>query len=151
MTCCLLSLAFISCKKKEQPKLSMDFTIEVTDVTAINARLAIDGKGDAPALVRYMAPIPEAEISAEISMDDAEAVKSFVSRNGVAIDLPYSSLLLDLTPETTYVVGVVAFDARMNAYSYKTATFTMKDLASMFEDTVGDPSDAGNLTENILK
>ncbi len=151
MTCCLLSLAFVSCKKKEQPKLLMDFTIEITDVTAINARLAIDGKGSAPSLVRYMAPVPKTEMSAEINMDDAEAVKGFISQNGVAINLPYSSLLRDLTPETAYVVGVIAFDAQMDAYSYKTATFTMKDLASMFEDTVGDPSNAGNLTENVLK
>lgn len=151
MICCFMSLALVSCKKKEQPQRSMVFTIDVTDVTAINARLAIDGKGDAPSLVRYMAPVPESEMLSEIDMADAKAVKAYLSRNGEAITLPYSDLLQNLAPEMTYVVGVVAFDADMDAYSYKTATFTMKDLASMFEETVGDPSNAGNLTENVLK
>ena len=151
MTCCCLSLAFISCKKKEQPKPTMDLTIEVTDVTAINARLAIDGTGDTPSLVRYMAPGLAEDMYAAIDTADVEAVKGYISQNGVAIDLPYTEVLTELTPEATYVVGVIAFDEQMNAFGYDVETFTMKDLASMFEETLGDPSNAGNLTENILK
>lgn len=123
----------------------------MTDITAINARLAIDATGDKPSLVRYMAPVPEAEVKAAISMDDAEALKAYISKNGTAIELPYSSVLTELTPEMTYLVGIIAIDEQMNVYQYKTATFTMKDLASQFENTLGDPSNAGELTENIIK
>lgn len=151
MLCCCLSLASVACKKSDKAALSTDFSVEVTDVTAINARLAIDATGDQPYLVRYMAPVPEADVKAEINMDDAAALKTFISQNGAAIELPYSSVLLDLTPETTYVVGVIAIDSQMNVYACKTANFTMKDLASQFENTLGDPSNAGELTENTLK
>ena len=75
MLCCL-SLAFLACGKTDKPTLSTEFTVEVTDITAINARLAIDATGDKPSLVRYMAPVPEAEVKAAISMDDAEALKA---------------------------------------------------------------------------
>lgn len=151
MLCFCFSLAFVSCKKSDKVSLSTNFTVEVTDITAINARLAIGATGDKPALVRYMAPVPEADVKAEINIDDAKALKAYISRNGSAIELPYSAVLLDLTPETTYVVGVIAIDAQMNVYAYKTASFTMKDLASQFENTLGDPSNAGELTENTLK
>lgn len=150
MLCCL-SLAFLACGKTDKPTLSTEFTVEVTDITAINARLAIDATGDKPSLVRYMAPVPEAEVKAAISMDDAEALKAYISKNGTAIELPYSSVLTELTPEMTYLVGIIAIDEQMNVYQYKTATFTMKDLASQFENTLGDPSNAGELTENIIK
>ena len=150
MLCCL-SLAFLACGKTDKPTLSTEFTVEVTDITAINARLAIDATGDKPSLVRYMAPVPEAEVKAAISMDDAEALKAYISENGTAIELPYSSVLTELTPEMTYLVGIIAIDEQMNVYQYKTATFTMKDLASQFENTLGDPSSAGELTENIIK
>lgn len=150
MLCCL-SLAFLACGKTDKPTLSTEFTVEVTDITAINARLAIDATGDKPSLVRYMAPVPEAEVKAAISMDDAEALKAYISKNGTAIELPYSSVLTELTPEMTYLVGIIAIDEQMNVYQYKTATFTMKDLASQFENTLGDPSSAGELTENIIK
>ena len=150
MLCCL-SLAFFSCGKTDKPTLSTDFTVEVTDITAINARLAIDLTGDKPSLVRYMAPVPEAEVKAAINMEDAEALKAYISKNGTAIELPYSTVLTELTPEMTYLVGIIAIDDQMNVYQYKTATFTMKDLASQFENTLGDPSNAGELTENIIK
>lgn len=151
MLCCCLSLAFSSCKKSSGPELSTDFSIEVADITAVNARLSIDATGDQPSLVRYMAPKPEDQVKSEINMADESAMKSFISKNGIAIQLPYSAILQNLAPETTYVVGVIAIDEQMNVYSYKTATFTMKDLASQFENTLGNPSNAGELTENIIK
>ena len=151
MLCCCLSIFGSSCQKNEKTPLSTDFSIEVTDITAINARLSIGATGDTPSLVRYMAPVSEAELKSNVNVDDAEALKSYISRKGTAIELPYSSVLLDLNPETTYMVGVIAIDEDMDVYAYKTATFTMKDLNSMFENTLGDPSNAGELKENILK
>ena len=151
ITLCCLLLAFSSCKKSSGPKLSTDFSIEITDITAVNARLAIDAIGDNPSLIRYMAPIPEDHVKSEVNMTNESAMKSFISKNGSAIQLPYSAILQDLAPETTYVVGVIAIDAQMNIYSYKTASFTMKDLASQFENTLGNPSNAGDLTENTLQ
>ncbi len=148
---CCISLALASCKKNNDTTLSTELSIAVTDITAINARLAIESTGDVPSLVRYMEPIPEADVVSGVDTTNTEALKDFISKNGAAIELPYSAVLLDLAPETKYVVGVVAIDADMNMYAYKTETFTMKDLASMFENTLGDPSNAGELTENTLK
>ena len=149
--CSILLLGMISCNKQEAAQEKADFTIEVSNVTAINARLQIDCKGNVPALVRYMAPKPEATVSSEVNMNDTQALKAYVSKNGEAITLPYSSVLLDLTPETTYVVGVVAINENMEVYDCHVEKFTMKDLASMFENTLGDPSNAGNLSGNTLK
>ena len=78
-------------------------------------------------------------------------MKAYVSKNGQAIDLPYSIVLLDLAAETTYVVGVVAVNEKMELYDYSVETFTTKDLASMFDNVLGDPSNSGELTENTLK
>lgn len=147
------ALLATSCKKAGEPvKLSYDFTIDVTDVTAVNALLSLSGSGDEPALVRYMAPVLESEVLQNVgSMDNEQSLKEYVSRNGSAIKLPYSGVLKDLNPETSYVVGVVAYDANMDAYSFETTTFTTKDMASMTDTSVGDPSDAGHLTENVLQ
>ena len=100
--CCLLLLGMVSCNKQQAAQEMAGFSIEVTNVTAINARLQIDCSGTTPALVRYMAPIPEATVSAEVNINDAQAMKAYVSKNGQAIDLPYSIVLLDLAAETTH-------------------------------------------------
>lgn len=150
LACSLLSFCVISCKKQPAASVKADFSIEVSNVTAINARLQIDCK-NAPALVRYMAPVPETTVSSEVNMNDVQALSAYVSKNGEAITLPFSAVLLDLTPEMTYVVGVVAINENMEVYDCLVETFTMKDLASMFENTLGDPSNAGNLSGNTLK
>ena len=149
--CSLLLLGMMSCKKTEAEPEKADFTVEVSNVTAINARLQIDCKGNVPSLVRYMAPTPKETVASEVDMNDPQALKAYLSKSGEAIILPYSSVLLDLVPEMTYVVGVVAINENMEVYDYHTETFTMKDLASMFENTLGDPSNAGNLSGNTLK
>lgn len=149
--CCLLLLGMASCNKPTAAPETAGFSIEVSNVTAINARLQIDCSGKTPALVRYMAPIPEATVSAEVNINDAQAMKAYVSKNGQAIDLPYSTVLLDLAAETTYVVGVVAVNEKLELYDYSVETFTTKDLASMFDNVLGDPSNSGELTENTLK
>lgn len=149
--CCLLLLGMISCKKQSAAPAKADFSIEVSNVTAINARLQIDCKGKIPALVRYMAPVPEAIVASEVDMNDAKAMKDYLSKNGEAIELPYSAVLLDLAAETTYVVGVVAVNENMELYDFLVETFTTKDLASMFDNVLGDPSNSGELTENTLK
>lgn len=149
--CSILLLCMVSCNKPGAVQEKADFSIEVSNVTAINARLQIDCKGTVPALVRYMAPKPEATVSSEVNVNDPQALRTYVSKNGEAITLPYSSVLLDLTPEMTYVVGVVAINENMEVYDCLVETFTMKDLASMFEETLGDPSNAGNLSGNKLK
>lgn len=149
--CSILLLGMISCNKQETVQEKADFTIEVSNVTAINARLQIDCAGTAPALVRYMAPMPKETVASGVNMENQEALKAYVSKNGEAVKLPYSSVLLDLTPETTYVVGVVAINEKMEVYDCLVETFTTKDLASMFENTLGDPSNAGNLSGNTLK
>lgn len=149
--CSILLLSMMSCNKQEAAQEKADFTIEVSNVTAINARLQIDCAGTAPALVRYMAPTPKETVASAVNMDDQEALKAYVSKNGEAITVPFSTVLLDLTPEMTYVVGVVAISEDMEVYECLTETFTMKDLASMFENVLGDPSNAGNLSGNTLK
>ena len=149
--CCLLLLGIISCNKQQATQEKADFTIEVTNVTAINAKVQIDCKGKAPALVRYMAPVPQETVEAEINMKDSKALSSYISKNGQAIVLPYSEVLSDLASETTYVVGVVAINENMELYDHFVETFSTKSLASMFENVIGDPSNAGELTENILK
>lgn len=149
--CSILLLSMMSCNKQEAAQEKADFTIEVSNVTAINARLQIDCAGTAPALVRYMAPTPKETVASAVNMDDQEALKAYVSKNGEAIKLPYSSVLLDLASETTYVLGVVAVNDNMEVYDFLVETFTTKDLASMFENVLGDPSNAGNLSGNTLK
>ena len=47
--------------------------------------------------------------------------------------------------------GVAAYDSEMNVYGYSTTTFTTLDLSSITDDALGDPSDAGSLTENELE
>lgn len=145
-------MAAVSCKKQSGPSLTIGLSVDVTDVTAVNAVMDIAGEGDTPTLVRMVSPVPQADVLEEIgSLDNAEAVRNYISSNGVAIDLPYHAVLRDLNPETAYFTGVVAFDANMDIFGYATATFTTKDLASLAEDALGDPSDAGSLTENVLE
>lgn len=137
-----------SCEKKGADPVSIDFTIELTNVAAVTAELSIDGKGTTPALVRYLAPIPMAEfLEAVVKIEDEAAVKNYISKNGAAILLPYIQVLKDLNVGTEYVVGVVAYDENMKIYGYKTASFTTK---AMDDRLVGDQSEAGSLTENIL-
>ena len=54
-------------------------------------------------------------------------------------------------PETEYVVGVAAFDSSMKVIASEVKVFTTLDLNSMFDESLGDPSGAGDLTENIIK
>ena len=147
MLCCM---SIISCKKAPVA-LSIDLTMEVTKVKAINAMLEIKATGDTPSLVRYMGPTPEAEVLDAVgSLDNESAVKSFISKNGIAIKLPYSIALMNLEPEQKYVVGVVVYDSHMNAFGYATQVFTTLDLESMTDNALGDSSNVGNMTENIL-
>lgn len=145
-------LAVSSCKKAPAATKSVEVSIEVTDVKAINARIQIGIKGSDAALVRYLAPTQESVVLESVpNLEDEAAMKAYIGRNGEAVSLPYSTLLKDLLPETDYVVGVVVYDAKMTAIGYKMVQFTTRDMASMFEDCLGDPSDVGNLTENIIK
>ena len=112
----------------------------------------LKSKSGEAALIRYLAPVQESVVLESVpNLDDSEAMKTYIARNGEAIKVPYNALLKDLQPETVYVVGAVAYDDKMTAVGYKMATFTTLDMASMFEDSLGDPSDAGSLTENIIK
>ncbi len=141
-------MAVSSCEKKGSETASIEFTIEVTNVAAVTAELSIDGKGTAPALVRYLAPVSKADFLAEVANpDDEAAVKNYISKVGTAIALPYTQVLKDLNVGTEYIIGVVAYDANMNIYGYATSSFTTKE---MDDRLVGDQSEAGNLTENIL-
>ena len=146
-------VALSSCRKDQtQPGLSIDMSIEVTDISAINAMLKISGEGDEPALIRMVSAVPKAEVIEAVgSLDNSEAVKSYISGHGEAISLPYSAVLKDLNPETAYFIGVAAYDSEMNVYGYATTTFTTLDLSSITDDALGDPSDAGSLTENELE
>ena len=104
----------------------------MTDISAINAMLKISGEGDEPALIRMVSAVPEAEVMETVgSLDNSEAVKSYISGNGDAISLPYSAVLKDLSPETAYFIGVAAYDSEMNVYGYSTTTFTTLDLSSI--------------------
>lgn len=144
-------LAVSSCKKTPVADKSVELSMKVTDVKAINAKIEISADGEA-ALIRYLAPVQESVVLESVpNLDDSEAMKTYIARNGEAIKVPYNALLKDLQPETVYVVGTVAYDDKMTAVGYKMATFTTLDMASMFEDSLGDPSDAGSLTENIIK
>ena len=147
-----MSIEVTDMKDQTQPGLSIDMSIEVTDISAINAMLKISGEGDEPALIRMVSAVPEAEVIETVgSLDNSEAVKSYISGNGDAISLPYSAVLKDLNPETAYFIGVTAYDSDMNVYGYATTTFTTLDLSSITDDALGDPSDAGSLTENELE
>ena len=149
--CCLLLLGMVSCNKQQAAQEKAGFSIEVTNVTAINAKVQIDCKEKTPALVRYMAPVPQEIVAAEVDMNNSDAMASYVSKNGQAVEIPFSTVLIDLASETTYVLGVVAVNENMELYDCLVETFTTKDLASMFEEVLGDPSNAGNLSGNTLK
>jgi len=136
-----------SCKKQNEGPASFDFALEVSEIGSISAELNIDGKGEAPSLVRYLAPVLKSEFDAAIDTSDEDAVKKFISENGTAVSLPYFTYLKGLNISTEYVVGVVAFDEDMNIYSYKTHSFSTTE---MDDRVVGNPSGAGELTENIL-
>ena len=147
----LAVMALSSCEQQVAKK-TIEFTFHIEDVTAINAQLEISATGDEAALVRYLAPVPETEVLAVVgSLTDEAKVKEYLKNNGVAIELPYNALLKDLNTETTYVVGVVAFDENMDAFGYRVETFTTLDMSSLTDRAVGDPSNVGNLTENVLK
>ena len=139
-----------SCTKPSEQK-EFKFTIGVTEITAVNAVLDINGEGDAPSLVRYLAPVPVDELLQSVtSLEDVAAVKAYVSKNGKAVNLPYHAILKGLNTETSYLVGAVAYDADMNDIGFKAVTFSTKDMASLTDSAVGEPSGAGSLTENIL-
>ena len=95
-------VALSSCRKdRTQPGLSIDISIEVTDISAINAMLKISGEGDEPALIRMVSAVPESEVIETVgTLDNPDAVKSYISGHGEAISLPYSAVLKDLNPET---------------------------------------------------
>lgn len=145
-------MSAVACNKQSASGPSIDLSIKVTNVTAINAVMDVTGEGEEPALVRLVAPVHEAEVLETVgSLDNADAVKNYISSNGEAIDLPYNAILQDLDPETAYFAGVIAYNSNMDIMGYATSTFTTRDLASLAEDAVGDPSDAGSLDENELK
>ena len=141
-----------SCKKQSEPKVSAELSVEITDIKAVSARLSITCEKGNPTLVRYLAPTLKSDvIAATGSVENKTAVETFITRNGNAIALPYNVLLKDLMPETEYVVGVAAFDSSMKVIASEVKVFTTLDLNSMFDESLGDPSGAGDLTENIIK
>ena len=146
----LAVMTLSSCEPQVAQK-KIEFTFHIEDVTAINAQLEISATGDDAALVRYLAPVPETDVLSVVgSLTDEAKVKEYIKTNGVAIELPYNTLLKDLNTETTYVVGVVAFDENMDPFGYRVETFTTLDMSSLTDRAVGDPSNVGNLTENVL-
>jgi hypothetical protein len=145
--CSLMGLSSCNKPSSDDPQdQASAFTIEVSNIRAVLA--VVDITLDKPAeLVRFLAPMPKADFDAAVNASDAEAVKSYISQNGEAIECPFNKALTNLTNGTEYVIGVVAYDVNMNIFSYKTATFT-----TLVEDdrVVGDESSAGSLKENTL-
>ena len=141
-----------SCKKQSEPTVSAKLSVEITDIKDVSAKLSIICEKGDPTLVRYLAPTLKSDvIAAAGSMGNKAAVETFITRNGNAVTLPYNVLLKDLMPETEYVVGVVAFNSSMKVIASEVKEFTTLDMNSMFEESLGDPSGAGDLTENIIK
>ena len=143
--CSLMGLS--SCNKPDDSKEQASaFTIEVSNIRAVLAVVDITLDKSAE-LVRFLAPMPKADFDAAVNASDAEAVKSYISQNGEAIECPFNKVLTGLTNGTEYVIGVVAYDVNMNIFSYKTTTFS-----TLAEDdrVVGDESSAGSLKENTL-
>ena len=143
--CSLMSLS--SCSKPDDGAQAATFEIEVSNIRATLAVVDINLEKKAE-LVRFLNPMPKAEFEAAVgNTSDAATVKSFISENGEPIDLPFNKILTPLEKGTEYVIGVVAYDANMNLFAYKTVTFSTLESD---DRVVGDPSAPGSLTENIL-
>ena len=138
-----------SCEK--QPKTpkekAVEFTIEVSDIAIQTATISVTATGE-PTLVRMVDATPLSSVLAEVgSLDDADAVNGWITRNGSAIVLPYSSAAKDLDPSTEYFVGVVAYNKNMDIVASKTATFTTLETGAI---VIGGGSGAGSVNENTL-
>ena len=143
--CSLMSIS--SCSKSSQEAPAIEFSIEVSNIRAVLAVVDInlDQKAE---LVRFLAPMTKADFEAAVgNPNDGAAVKNYISQNGEPIALPFQKVLTNLQNGTEYVIGVVAYDADMNMFAFKTVTFSTLETD---DRVVGDPSAPGNLTENIL-
>ncbi len=138
-----------SCEKqpktpKEDP---VEFTVEISDIAIQTASVSVSATGS-PTLVRMVDAIRLSDVQAALgSLEDEEAVKTWITRNGSAIVLPYDSAAKDLEPETDYFIGVVAFNKDMDVVAFKTATFKTLEAGSI---VIGGGSGAGSVNENTL-
>lgn len=144
----LCSLMGLSSCGKPGPETKPDslITIEVSNIRAVLAMVDITLTKEAE-LVRFLAPMPKAELAALVNLNDEAALKQYISQNGEPIDVPFNKVLKDLANGTEYIIGVVAFDANMDMFAFNTATFTTLETD---DRVVGDGSSAGSLTENKL-
>lgn len=144
--CSMIGLS--SCgKQSSTPEAPVSaFKIEVSNIRAFLAVVDITIDKEAE-LIRFLAPMPKADFDAAVNSSDENAVKQFISQNGEAIECPFNKIMKDLVNGTEYVIGVVAYDADMNIFSYLTTTFTTLETD---DRVVGDESSAGDLIQNKL-
>lgn len=135
-------LLLLACgKPKEDPK--PEIQIAVTEIGSRNATVTVKTAGPAPALVR----LTDAILKEEFPSDES-TLPDFLKTNGSAVSVPYTSALKDLFPSTAYVIGAISFDGNMDVLTWNTVEFRTEDLGT---STIGDPSDAGTVTENELE
>lgn len=137
-----------ACKKPDAPKDPTVLTLTVENVAIQTATVNLTSEGENPSLVRLLEPVPVEAVLAETgSLEDGEAVRTFLIRNGVAAVLPYSSAAKGLDPSTEYLVGAVSFDSKMEPTDWKIVRFTTLDAGSI---VIGGGSGAGSVKQNEL-
>ena len=132
------------------PEYPVKYTVTVDDIKLNYARISITITGDEESagtseVVRYVV-VKESDAP---SVTDYEALQTYITRNGEPITLPYNRIQRNLDEASTYLVGVLSYDADINVNGYMVKRFntlTMSDLPNL-----GDESGAGNLTENPLQ
>lgn len=137
------------CGKMDDGGSSSGLRIAISDVKAQTFLLSVSSQSkQEPALVRMIEAIPLEVILKDVkSLENTEMLKTYLTRNGKAVNLPFETLVKDLSPKTEYVVGAVAFNDAMDVISFAVETVTTKAFG---ETTVGDPSGAGSLVINNL-
>lgn len=138
-----------SCQKPSGSTQTTTLKIEFSDIATQTLTVSVTFEGDEPALVRMIPATRLDEVMQSVKdIKDEAAAKAYLTKNGLATVLPYKAVTKDLTPDTEYVVGAVAFNDNMDPIAVAMETFRTQVFGST---TVGDASGAGSVTSNELE
>lgn len=145
---CAVQMMFMACQKNETAvKASID--VAVSEVSTQNANVSVTTEGPKPYLVRMTSPVLKEEFLSKVeAMTNETKIVAYANKYGVAVNVPYTSIVKDLNPDQDYVIAVISYNENLDAMAWDVVEFTTTPVGSV---VVGDASGAGSVTENELE
>lgn len=139
------ALTLTSCGDDKESASATSVAINVTEITTNSAKVTISLEGAAPSLCRFVDAVSLEELEAAgVDPENTAALNEYLTKNGVAVSLPYTKSVTELEAANQYLTGIVCYDA-----SYNLAASAVKVFQTAApENSIGDENNAGSVDDN---